>query len=149
MEKSREILLMIYEIMKALRCCQKEEMFCRNVTFSQFYILDAVARHQTLKLSDLHDILSVEKSTTTRLVDPLVKQELIIREKSPGDSRVTVLKLTKKGEEALSELWECLAVFIRSVEMRIPEHRREDVYQSIKLFINAMRDSCEPGRCGC
>lgn len=148
-EKNRQILMMLYEIMKAMRCCQKEEMFCRDVTFSQFFILDAVSRNKELRLSDLHNILSVEKSTTTRLVDPLVRQELILREKSPEDSRVVVLRLTEKGEEVLSEVWVCINEFIRAVEKRIPENRREEVYRSINLFISALRDSCSPESCGC
>ncbi|UCF56837.1 MAG: MarR family transcriptional regulator, partial [Deltaproteobacteria bacterium] len=64
------------ELARAVRCCQQEAVFCENVTFSQFFILDMVAEKGKLKLSELHQILSVDKSTTTRLINPLVKQGL-------------------------------------------------------------------------
>jgi DNA-binding MarR family transcriptional regulator len=42
------------------------------VTFHQFLILDAVAARRGLELAALHGILAVQKSTTTRLVTPLL-----------------------------------------------------------------------------
>jgi len=39
---------MIIEFTKALRCCRQDEVFCEEVTFTQFIILDAIAGNQTL-----------------------------------------------------------------------------------------------------
>lgn len=69
--EDREILSMIIELIKALRCCRQDEVFCAGeVTFTQFIILDAVAGNGTLDMADLHNLLSVDKSTTTRFVAP-------------------------------------------------------------------------------
>jgi len=57
---------------RVLRCCCRDEAFCADVTFHQFLILDAVAKQKEISLADLHKLLSVEKSTTTRLVAPLI-----------------------------------------------------------------------------
>lgn len=147
MEKKRELLLLIFELYKAIRCCQQDEVFFENLTFTQFFILDTVARNSTLRLANLHNILLVEKSTTTRLVDPLVKQQLIIREISIEDQRAVILKLTRKGEEVHSKVWECITGFIHAVEERIPVQRREEVYEAVRIFAMALRDSCSEGQC--
>jgi DNA-binding MarR family transcriptional regulator len=138
----REVLSLISEVSRAVRCCQQEEVFCENVTFSQFFILDAVARDGSLELSELHKILSVDKSTTTRLVDPLVKQGLVVREKSSRDSRAVNLKLTKQGESVCQKVWACLSGFIDAVEKGIPEKRRGEVYDAVRTFLNATRNAC-------
>ncbi|HRZ76160.1 MAG TPA: helix-turn-helix domain-containing protein [Bacteroidales bacterium] len=64
----RKILSIIVVLAQALRMCRQNEAFCGGVTFSQFIILDAVAEHETLTMENLRDILSVDKSTATRLV---------------------------------------------------------------------------------
>jgi MarR family 2-MHQ and catechol resistance regulon transcriptional repressor len=125
----------------------KEAVFCENVTFSQFFILDVVAKKQTMKLSELHKFLSANKSTTTRLVDPLVKQGFVLREKSNRDSRAVNLKLTREGESVHHKVWAYLSGFVDAVEMRIPEERRADVYNAVRLFLNATRDACAAGMC--
>ena len=60
----RQMISLLAELSQALRCCQQEAVFCENVTFTQFFILDVVESKRKIRLSDLHDILSVEKSTT-------------------------------------------------------------------------------------
>jgi DNA-binding MarR family transcriptional regulator len=59
-----------------------------------------------------HKILSVEKNTTTRLVNPLVNQGLVVRQKLEGDSRAINLSLTQEGKEVYPKARKCLAGFI-------------------------------------
>ena len=108
----RELFSLLSDLSRAVRCCQQEAIFCENVTFTQFFILDLVSSNGTLRQGELHEILSVEKSTTTRLVQPLVRQGLLIREKSNRDSRAVNLKLTEKGESVLENVWACLSRFV-------------------------------------
>ena len=146
-ENNREMFSLISELSRAVRCCQQEAVFCENVTFSQFFILDAVAEKGGLRLSDLHDILSVDKSTTTRLVNPLVKQGLVLREKSNRDSRAVNLRLTEKGESTRQKVWTCLSRFVDTIHMGIPEEKRDEVYDAVKTFLNAVRNACAAGQC--
>jgi DNA-binding MarR family transcriptional regulator len=98
-----------------------------------------------LRQGELHEILSVEKSTTTRLVQPLVKQGLLIREKSNRDSRVINLRLTAKGDSVMQDVWACLSQFVEGIRSGIPEQKRSQVYESVRTFLNAMRNACDVG----
>jgi DNA-binding MarR family transcriptional regulator len=71
---------------QVMRCCCRDDAFCEGVTFHQFMILDAVAKEKELYMADLHKILSVEKSTTTRLVNPLITKGFLRRETASHDS---------------------------------------------------------------
>lgn len=143
--KHRELFSLLSDLSRAVRCCQQEAIFCENVTFTQFFILDLVSESGTLGQGELHEILSVEKSTTTRLVQPLVRQGLLIREKSNRDSRAVNLRLTEKGESVLGNVWACLSRFVEGIRRGIPEGKRSEVFESVKTFLNAMRNACNAG----
>ena len=141
--RHREMFSLLSDLSRAVRCCQQEAVFCENVTFTQFFILDQVSIRGKLRQGELHEILSVEKSTTTRLVQPLVKQELLLREKSNRDSRAINLRLTEKGESILQDVWTCLSQFLEGIRSGIPEEKRSQVYESVRTFLNAMRNACD------
>lgn len=155
--KDRDILSLIMELSKAVRCCRQDEVFCADVTFTQFTILDAIAKNTTLNMSSLHATLSVDKSTTTRLVAPLIKLGLVVREKADHDSRAATLKLTEEGKETHDKVWQCLISFIRSVHAEIPKDKRDAVLEGVRMFLNAMLNvstiryegNVKSGRCKC
>jgi DNA-binding MarR family transcriptional regulator len=117
------------------------------VTFSQFLILNQVAKKGTLKMLELHQILAVDKSTTTRLVNPLVRQGLIKRERSDHDSRAANLKLTPAGKEVHRKVWLCLEGFVDAIGGGIPDEKKTDVYDAVKLFICAVKNASSACSC--
>ncbi len=155
--RDRDILSLIMDLSKAVRCCRQDEVFCEDVTFTQFMILDTIARSSILNMASLHDTLSVDKSTTTRLVAPLIRMGLVLRDRSDHDSRAATLKLTLQGKEAHYKVWQCLLSFTRLVHSQIPEEKRDGVLESVRIFLGAMQKvtamrcsgDIETGRCRC
>jgi DNA-binding MarR family transcriptional regulator len=143
----REIMDVIMSLAREIRCCSRDEAICLNVTFHQFIILDAVAKKKGLDLADLHKILSVEKSTTTRLVNPLLQKGLLKRDKAKHDSRAAKLTLTEEGMETHRKVWMCLAGFFKNITRNIPEDRQEEVLEAVKVFTAAMRKAAVDCRC--
>jgi DNA-binding MarR family transcriptional regulator len=141
------MLALISNLSRAIRCCQQEEAFCENVTFTQFVILETVSNTGTLPLSDLHSILNVEKSTTTRLVGPLVNQGLIVREKSRHDSRAVTLKLTPEGSIVLKRVWDCFLRALNAIEEELPQENRVEIYRAVRMFSQAVERACNEGMC--
>lgn len=126
---------------QVMRCCCRDEAFCEGVTFHQFMILDAVAKAKELQLADLHKILSVEKSTTTRLVNPLIKKNLLRRDKADHDSRAVKLTLTNVGKATHRKIQVCLMDFFQRVLGNVPEKKRAEVLASVNIFIEAIKNS--------
>lgn len=155
--KDKEILSIISELSKAVRCCRQDEVFCEDVTFTQFVILDEVAGNETLDMARLHEILSVDKSTTTRLIAPLIRRNLVVREKAGHDSRAATLRLTREGKEVHEKVWQCLISFIRSIQDEIPKNKRKSALEGIRMFLGALRNAsalrctedARPGACRC
>ena len=145
--EQKKILQILVSLARESRCCSQDEAFCAGVTFHQFIILDAVAKKKEIHLSDLHIILSVEKSTTTRLINPLIKKRLLKRVKADHDSRAAKLILTPKGLETYKKVWSCLSAFLIRIIKHIPEGRLDEVLGSVKLFADAMRGAITGSSC--
>jgi DNA-binding MarR family transcriptional regulator len=143
----REIFDIIMGLSREIRCCSRDEAICQNVTFHQFVILDAVVKKKGLDLADLHKILSVEKSTTTRLVNPLLLKGLLKRDRAEHDSRAVRLTLTEEGKETHRKVWICLGGFFESITRHIPEGRQEEIMEAVKVFTAAMRKAAAQCRC--
>lgn len=146
-ENHREILEIMTGLAHKLRCCRQDEAFCADVTFHQFVILDSVAKKKGLLLADLHRILAVEKSTTTRLVNPLIQKGLLQRDKAMHDSRAVRLVMTKEGREIHKKVWACLANYFQGVVCNIPEDKRDEVLESVRIFMNALGNSATECNC--
>jgi len=140
-ENTKELMEILSGLSQVLRYCCRDEAFCEGVTFHQFMILDAVAREKELHMADLHKLLSVEKSTTTRLVNPLINKGLIRRDKATHDSRAAKLSLTSAGKETHKKVQVCVADFFQRVLGNVPAKKRIEVLESVKIFIAAMKQS--------
>jgi len=132
---------------QVMRCCCRDEAFCEGVTFHQFMILDTVVKAKELHMADLHQILSVQKSTTTRLVNPLLKKGLLRRGKADHDSRAVKLTLTKEGIETHKKVRLCLMDFYQKVTNNIPEKKKAEVLECVKIFISAIKNSSNACSC--
>jgi DNA-binding MarR family transcriptional regulator len=147
-EKSyKEIFETIMGLSREIRCCSRDEALCQDVTFHQFVILDAVAEKGELDLAALHGILSVEKSTTTRLLEPLIRRGLLVKDKVAHDSRAARILLTKDGEETHRKVWECLRGFFENITRNIPEGKQKEVLEAVRIFAEAMKKAATDCRC--
>lgn len=143
----RDVFSLVSELCQVVRFCRQGAMFCKDVTFTQFLILDEVAKKENLKMLELHRILAVDKSTTTRLVNPLVRQGLIERKTSDHDSRAMNLRLTSEGRKVHRKVWLCLEGFVSAIEGQIPKKRMKPVYDAVKLFVDAVKKASSACPC--
>jgi DNA-binding MarR family transcriptional regulator len=143
----KEIFETIMGLSREIRCCSRDEALCQDVTFHQFVILDAVAEKGALDLAALHGILSVEKSTTTRLLEPLVRRGLLVKDKAAHDSRAARILLTEEGRKTHRKVWECLMGFFENITRNIPAGKRKEVLAAVKIFAAAMNRAAAECRC--
>jgi len=143
----RNILSLISELFQVVRFCRQDAVFCADVTFSQFFILDRISEKSCLNMSELRQMMAVDKSTTTRLVNPLVRDGLIERKKSENDSRSVILRLTPAGTDVHRRVWLCLEGFVDTIAAGIPEEKRDHVYGAVKVFIRAVKNASSACPC--
>jgi DNA-binding MarR family transcriptional regulator len=69
-----------------------------NITFEQFTILTMLWNNENLCQYNLAQLTNRDQASTSRLINTLIKNELIIRQCCPSDKRINRIKLTEKGE---------------------------------------------------
>ena len=69
-----------------------------NISIPQFRTLRFIQRNPDSSLTGLADFLGLTLPSVSKLVDGLVKQELINRQESTSDRRRLTLALTERGE---------------------------------------------------
>lgn len=73
-----------------------------GVTPIQFMVMRVLSDHPDIGLTELAEKILLGNSTTSGIVDRMVKAGLVSRERSDEDRRSVTLKLTAKGEQ----IWE-------------------------------------------
>ena len=144
----RELIELVADLVRVARGFQQEQAFCEGITFTQFLILDrVVAADGRLGLSDLHVALEVDKSTTTRLVKPLLEQDLVVKQRREDDRRAFDLRITDEGRAVAQRVWDCIDGAAALVDGFIPADEREGAYRGVKLFARALKRACVAGCC--
>ena len=146
-DQNNELMEIFIGMSQVMRCCRQDVAFCEGVTFHQFMILDAIVRKKELNLADLHKLLAVEKSTTTRLVNPLIQKGLLKREQAQHDSRAITLILTEDGKKTHQKVSLCLADFFQKVTQNIPQDKKAQILEAVRIFIQVIKNSATDYSC--
>lgn len=72
-----------------------------DFTLAQYRVLMLVKHRGAMSINDLHNQLNIAQSTASEMVERLVQQNLLLRDKDPSDKRITLFKLSKKAEKIL------------------------------------------------
>jgi DNA-binding MarR family transcriptional regulator len=141
----REVYDLIRDLTKSLRFFQSESIFCEGVTFTQYSILDFVSKNENTGMTRLGDFLDVEKSTTTRLVKPLIDHRYLDQVKSKDDLRTTHLQITPSGDEIRQRVEKCMFGFIDVMTKKINPEEKIATIQSVKKFSTLLSGCCRGG----
>ena|SRR5689334_10149994 len=73
-----------------------------KLTPSKLRGLELLAQHDGLRVGELAELVGVDDTTATRLVDRLEEQGLAERHAEDADRRATIVELTDEGSELVS-----------------------------------------------
>jgi DNA-binding MarR family transcriptional regulator len=111
-----------------------------GLTGPQSAVLRALSAWGPLSSASLSRTLYVTPSNITGIIDRLVKKELVERVKKEGDRRVTLISLTRAGEDISEQLPDPIEKkLIVGLAKLTPEHARglAEAMNEINDFINA------------
>lgn len=102
-----------------------------NITFEQVTILTMLWDNENLCQYNLAQLTNRDQASTSRLINTLIKNELIIRQCCPSDKRINRIKLTEKGE-LLKEPVESIAR--ECFEEAVNGISKEEIEQGMKFL---------------
>ncbi|MGR3758637.1 MarR family winged helix-turn-helix transcriptional regulator [Roseobacteraceae bacterium NS-SX3] len=113
---SKDRLRLWLKVLKATRAVESEirENLRRDfaTTLPRFDVMAALEQHEDgLKMSELSGVLKVSNGNVTGIVERLVEDGHVVREKVPGDRRASRVRMTSQGraefarQAAAHEAW--------------------------------------------
>lgn len=111
---------------------------CCGITLAQCHALVEIGRAMNLSLNDLSLLLDLDKSTTSRTVDNLVRQKYVRRQTDPTNRRCVVIELTSAGQELFRGIENDMSHYYQTVMTHIPENKRAQVVESLQILVNAV-----------
>ena len=116
----------------------REGTECCGVSLVQCHTLMELEKRGKANLKDLSAALELDKSTVSRGIDVLVKNELVQREIDEGNRRFVLLSLTEKGSKACIGINKLCDGYYLELFKHIPAEKHEQVMESLGLFVQAL-----------
>ncbi|MFI5909225.1 MarR family winged helix-turn-helix transcriptional regulator [Dactylosporangium sp. NPDC051541] len=95
---------LFWSVARRLRHQSHETLQPLGVTPGQARALNVLAKHGTMRLSELSEHLRIAPRSTTEVVDGLQERGLVERRPDPADRRATLVTLTAAGTATTEHL---------------------------------------------
>ena len=87
----------VADLVRVYQFRDRDRICCHDISVTQCYALETLVEHGPLRLSALAERLFLDKSTTSRVVNALVKKGYVDQGPDAQDGRAIALSATRKG----------------------------------------------------
>ena len=119
-------------VARQLREKSAETLAPWDITPAHLRALRTLARHGTMRLSELSDRLQIAPRTATEVVDALQARDLVRRRADPGDRRATLVEVTEHGAGVLDAISAARGTEAERVFGRLSEADRADLARILR-----------------
>ncbi|WP_025026788.1 MarR family winged helix-turn-helix transcriptional regulator [Caldalkalibacillus mannanilyticus] len=133
-------------IIRSLGLHHAERTPCgQPLSISEAHTIMELHKKKRLTQTELTQILQLEKSSVSRLLQQLERKGWLEREASASDQRVKLLKLSEKGENVAHRLDQSRKEKFDRIAANIPEEKLEQVVESMNILIRAIDEENKKG----
>lgn len=142
-EVAYEVLRSIRQIMRRVAAHSWQMSSQVGLTVPQLMCLKAIGEFEDLKVSEITvaavaDRVRLSPATVSRIIDRLVRMELVLRERKAKDRRKVCLSLTTQGLERFQHLPTPLQERFVERLLALPESERENLLASLRRISDLM-----------
>jgi MarR family transcriptional regulator, 2-MHQ and catechol-resistance regulon repressor len=137
-----ELYRALSELARRYQFRNRDEVCCYGLTVSQCYALQTLI-HQPLTSGGLSEALGLDISSTTRLVDQLVRKKLVLRKRSAEDARVKNVEITEAGHKLVTRIENDLANVVGGAVKDLPAEVQRALPEVIRRLNNALACSTD------
>jgi len=106
----------IPKIMKGIRATIPKQALGMKLTFHQGLTLVCLGERDSCKMTELSKETGINLTALTGVVDSLVKDKFVKRERTSKDRRVVLVNLTSSGRKLVNEMRKWSIYFIRRIQ---------------------------------
>ncbi|QDR81633.1 MarR family winged helix-turn-helix transcriptional regulator [Sporomusa termitida] len=135
-------------LQRTVRICQlfeREQIKVHGFTSSQCYILLEILKNGPLTINEISTKMNLEISTITRIMDNLVRDQFLVRNRLLHDKRVVEAALTDKGLLAANKLRASISDYYKNVISHLPPGHVREVMSAVELLLTAVEQANRQG----
>lgn len=110
-----------------------------DITIDQWLLLTAISNNPNVTQQEIAASVFKDLASITRMIELLVKKEILVRDFHPDDRRRFVLSITPKGQSILSDL----EPIIKSNRSKALESVTPAEIELLKEILNRIADNCK------
>ncbi|MDP4090217.1 MAG: MarR family transcriptional regulator [Bacillota bacterium] len=137
---------MVQKLVRVFQLFERDQIKVHGFTSSQCYTLIEILKAGNLTMNELSDKMNLDTSTMTRVIDKLVRDGYIERDRDEADRRVVIVTLTDKGRESTEELSASVNEYYKKIISNIPLGKVDDILNSISVLLKAF-EKANPNCC--
>jgi len=132
------------ELARRYQFRNRDEVCCYGLTVSQCYAMEALSESGKMPSSDLATKLGLDLSSTTRLVDQLVKKRLVSRSRSADDARIREIQITDSGSRLVGRIQQDMVSLVEESLKDFPAEVRKSLPDALRNLARALRECSVP-----
>jgi len=141
------------DLLRVYQFRDRDKICCYDISVTQCYALEALVENGAMRSQTLAERLLLDKSTTTRVVDALVRKGYAERAMAADDARALSLRVTRSGqalyEKINRELIAQQAELLRDLDPGVRAATTEVIQRLAKAaearFVCGVSVGCAPG----
>lgn len=132
---------MVRKLVRLFQLFERDQIKVYGFTTTQCYALLEIEKSKSITMNELSEKMNLNSSTMTRIMDPLVRDGFIERQKSVEDRRLVLVSLSEKGLESAKTLNDSVNAYYKNVIQNIPTGKLDDILKSTDLLVHAFEKS--------
>lgn len=141
-----EVAQMIQRLARVIQLFERDQIKVYGFTNSQYNTLLEIYKAGSLTMYELSDKMNLNTSTMTRVLDNLVRDKYIARDRDETDRRIVIVSLTESGNEAAVKLSNSVNQYYKKIIENIPEGQVDNVLNSVNMLQEAF-EKANPNCC--
>lgn len=141
-----EVGSLVQRLVRTFQIFERDQIKVFGFTSSQCYSLLGLLKMGSMAMSELSTKMNLDSTTMTRVVDNLVRDGLVERNKDEGDRRFVVIALTEKGTGVATKLDDSIRHYYRAIIANLPAGETESVLSSVQRLLTAF-ERANPNCC--
>lgn len=133
-----ELLDIIFQWDKALRTLERKFNKDFNLTLNQCRLILYIHDKNYVELSQVHKWLNIDKSTTTRMIRPLLVNGFVDKFYQFGDKRKIYLKISETGIENVEAIQNEFDKLAYNTLVKVPAGKRDFTFQTVRDLLKVI-----------
>jgi MarR family 2-MHQ and catechol resistance regulon transcriptional repressor len=127
----------VADLVRVYQFRDRDRICCHDVSVTQCYALETLVEHGPMRLSALAERLFLDKSTTSRVVNALVRKGYVEQRPDATDGRAMLIGATRQGQRLCARISADLVEQQKQVLEDLPPEIRAGAVQVIRRLAQA------------